>query len=177
MEKFNSMSSERVREQTGRNWQEWIDFLDAKSAAKLDHKAIVAIVFEVLAKPWWSQMVTVGYEQAKGLRLRNQSVGGFQISVSKTFSAPLPRVFAGWEKSLDAWYGGPAFEITTNNQNKNIRAKFEDGSTFEVRFISTSSGKTQLAVDHGKLPTATAAEAARRSWREQLDVLAKWLAS
>lgn len=171
------MSSERVREQTGRGWPEWIDFLDAKSASKLDHKAIVAIVFEELQKPWWSQMVTVGYEQAKGLRLRNQSVGGFQVSVSKTFSAPLAQVFGAWNKSLDAWYAGPAFEITTNNQNKNIRAKLEDDSNFEVRFLSTSSGKTQLTVDHGKLPTATAAEAARRTWREQLEALAKWLAS
>ena len=43
--------------------------------------------------PWWQQMVTVTYEQARGLREMHQNPGGYQISVSRTINAPLSKLY------------------------------------------------------------------------------------
>lgn len=37
---------------------------------------------------WWSQMVTVGYEQARGLRQKHEKPTGFDVGRSKTFPVP-----------------------------------------------------------------------------------------
>ena len=76
---------------TGRNWDEWIAFLDGLGAAEMDHKEIVALTAGPggLSNGWWQQSVTVGYEQARGLRVIGQTSGAdFQIGVQKTLPVP-----------------------------------------------------------------------------------------
>jgi|GEM_PF-4858550 len=38
-------------------------------------------------------MVAVGYEQARGLRQKNQSAQGFQVTSSKTVAVPVARLY------------------------------------------------------------------------------------
>jgi hypothetical protein len=58
-----------VREKTGKSWQEWFTVLDRAGCAKMPHREIAAYVDENYeVSPWWGQMVTVAYEQARGLR-------------------------------------------------------------------------------------------------------------
>lgn len=175
MQRLNGVSSEKVKAATGRDWAEWVQFLDGKQASELDHPAIVALVFTESPRPWWAQMVSVGYEQAKGKRVKNQTVEGFQIGISKSFEAPISKVYKAWDEFLEQWYDGPEFTITTNNQDKNLRGKFDDGTIFEAQLLTTKTGKTQLTVDVNKLESATAAEAARTVWKRQLEQLAKYL--
>ena len=91
-ERLNGISSAAVAKKTGRTWQEWLKLLDVAGAKKLDHKGIVQIAAKHGAGPWWQQMVTVGYEQARGLRAKNETVSGYQISVTKTLAAPLEKI-------------------------------------------------------------------------------------
>ncbi len=175
MERLNGVATERVKEQTGKGWAEWIEWLDQQGAADLDHRGIANLVYAQTAKGWWSQNVTVGYEQAKGRRVRHQAADGFQVSVSKTYDRPLSKVFRAWDVELKKWYNGPAFSVTTNNHDKNIRAKFDDGSLLAVGFDTTKSGKTQVAMEVSKLGSVTATEAARRTWKQQLEQLAEFL--
>jgi hypothetical protein len=42
-------------------------------------------------------MVTVGYEQVTGRRVKNQKTDGFEISVSKTIAAPVAVAFEAWK--------------------------------------------------------------------------------
>jgi hypothetical protein len=176
MERLNGVSSDKVKEQTGFGWAEWVEKLDGEQAFEKDHKAIAELVAEKYAvRPWWSQMVAVGYEQAKGLRVKYQTTGGFQISASRTFTSAVEKVFAAFDNQLAAWYNGPDFTITTSNLNKNIRGKFKDGTVFAIGFNKTPTGKTQVAIGHEKLETATAGEQARNQWRQQLDRLGNYL--
>ena len=65
-------------------------------AVELGHKGIVALLSEHhRVGPWWRQMITVAYEQERGLREKHQTPEGFQISVSKTIAAPVGTVFGG----------------------------------------------------------------------------------
>jgi len=78
--KLNNVSSATVADRTGKSWAQWLKALDAAGAKKLDHKGIVKIVAGRFGiGPWWQQMVTVGYEQARGLRQVNQKVDGYSI--------------------------------------------------------------------------------------------------
>ena len=175
MTQYNNISDDKVKAATGRDWQDWISFLDNHGVAELDHKGIVQLVRDDIHKSWWSQMVTVGYEQAKGRRVKNQNASGFQINASKTVDAPLAKVYQAWDQHLSDWYHGPEFTITTNNENKNIRGKFADGSVFAMGLYETPAGKTQVALDQNKLVDQTAAEAARKSWKQALESLVEFL--
>lgn len=175
MDRLNGVSAEKVNEATGHTWAEWIELLDKAHAEELDHKGIVALVRQHFDRPWWSQMVAVGYEQAKGRRVKHQNVNGFQVSVTKTLDQPLLKVYNAWNEFLGQWYDGPEFTVTTNNQNKNIRGKFADGSVLAMALMSTKTGKTQVAVAQEQLSSATAAEAARGVWKRQLEQLAAFV--
>ena len=63
------MSDAAVKAKTGKTWAEWIAALDKAGAKAMSHKEITKLLSSrhKLAD-WWSQMVTVGYERAKGLR-------------------------------------------------------------------------------------------------------------
>ena len=85
------MSNEAVNRTTGRDWDAWLQFLDGLGARDMDHKGIVALLAGPgqLANGWWQQMVAVGYEQARGLRVVGQtSEGAFQIGVQRTLPIP-----------------------------------------------------------------------------------------
>jgi hypothetical protein len=81
--KLNGISSAAVHKATGRTWEEWLPLLDKTGAKKLPHREIAEVVAGKFAvRPWWSQMVTVGYEQARGLREKHQTAKGYQVSGS-----------------------------------------------------------------------------------------------
>lgn len=161
-----------VRAKTGRDWAEWFAVLDEAGAAMLDHKGIVALLEKSYQPgPWWGQMIAVAYEQARGLRVKHQKVGGFEISKSKTLAADVRDVFEAW---IDAarrtlWLDDAKLQIRKSTANHCIRCTWGDGkTTVEARFAKAANGRTQLTVQHGKLPTAAAAEKFKRYWAQQL---------
>src|SRR5919199_6695774 len=82
------ISSEAVRAKTGKGWAEWFAVLDKAGAAKWPHKQIASFLHEQECGDWWSQMVAVGYEQARGLRGKHQAGGGFPARARKTVAGP-----------------------------------------------------------------------------------------
>ena len=67
------MSDEAVKAKTGKNWKEWFAILDRSGANKMGHQEIVKCLnTKHDIGPWWQQMVTVTYEQARGLREKHQ---------------------------------------------------------------------------------------------------------
>ena len=83
------IGDEALKKKTGRDWQEWFSLLDKEGAVKLTHKEIVALVQgQLTLTSWWGQMIAVGYEQERGLRVPHEKPSGFEISVSKTDQDP-----------------------------------------------------------------------------------------
>lgn len=87
-----------VEGKTGKTMEHWTEVLDSFDVGKNGHKAAAKMLLEEHGQsPWWSQQITILYEQAKGLRKPGQRHSGtFTVNVSKTI-----RVSA--EKSFDAW--------------------------------------------------------------------------
>ena len=108
--KLSGVSGDAVAAATGWNWDEWIAFLDGLGAAEMDHKEIVALTAGPggISNGWWQQSVTVGYEQARGLRVVGQTSGAdFQIGVQKTLPVPSDVAWAllSERPGRDAWLG------------------------------------------------------------------------
>jgi len=177
-DKYGGISSAAVKRATGKTWREWLALLDKAGAAKLLHRDIVKWLQRNHELPdWWAQMVTVGFEQARGLRLRHQKPEGFEISVAKTIAAPVDRAFAAWrEASLrEQWLPGCPLTVRKATPHKSIRILWGDGTLLSVNFWSKGSLKCQVVPQHAKLPTPEAAEKMKSFWSEKLDSLRAFL--
>ncbi len=178
--KYGGVSSQAVHAKTGKGWDEWLVVLDAEKATGLTHKEIAHLLAtKYKVPPWWSQMVTVGYEQARGMRAVHEKLDGYSASASKIVNASVGRLFdACNDESLRAkWMGRKTYEVTKATRTKSVRIAWgKDGAT-RVDFYLTAKGKdkSQIAVQHSKLKNAQAVESAKTYWHNALNKLAALL--
>ena len=102
-----SIADERVHAATGKHWDQWFALLDKWGAAKKEHKAIaIYLSREQGVAPWWSQMVTVEYERARGRREVNQTARGFEVQVQRTLPAGIESVWEAFAETrhLNKWF-------------------------------------------------------------------------
>jgi hypothetical protein len=169
------MSDAAVKAKTDKVWAEWFAILDKWGAKEKQHKEIAAYLYkERKLFSWWAQMVTVGYERARGLRAAHQTAEGFNASRSKIFAAPLSRLYAAWkdEKARSRWMKGTALEVSTARPNKALRGVWNGGkSRVEILFYAKGPGKSQVTIDHRKLKSARAVQGMKEYWSEQLERL------
>lgn len=168
-----TMGDDAVKAKTGKTWSEWFKLLDAAGAKKMSHQEIVALLNKKHdVGPWWQQMVTVTYEQSRGLRAKHQKPTGFEISVSRTVNAPVSKAFKAWteEKTRKKWL--PAnLSIRKATANKSLRINWEDGQTSLNANFYPKSDKCQVVAQQGKLPSAKAAATMKTFWAKALDRL------
>jgi hypothetical protein len=102
------MADEKVAAATGRVWEEWFALLDEWGAASRAHRDIARwLQDEHGVAGWWSQSVTVAYEQARGLRAPGQRVDGWSITATKTIAVPVERLpDADTAEEMKAWWRG-----------------------------------------------------------------------
>jgi hypothetical protein len=169
----SKIGSEALKEKTGKTWAEWFSLLDKAGAKERTHQEIVALLKEHGVGQWWGQMVTVGFEQERGLRVPHQKSSGFEISVSKTVNIALGMAFLLFEdsKMRKRWMKDPAFEVRKATANKSLRITWPDETSVVVDFYPKGSNKTQIVVQHQKIPSARAAEKQKGYWAEQLNQL------
>ncbi|MBK8738169.1 MAG: hypothetical protein IPM02_00815 [Betaproteobacteria bacterium] len=167
------ISSAAVAKATGHGWDFWLSALDKAGAARLPHKDIVKILYDQLGlkKNWWVQMVTVGYEQARGLRKLNQKTDGFVAVVSRTVAVPITALFAAWEEGRRGDWFPDALEVRRATRNKSMRITWPDGSGVDVNFYDKGGSKAVVAIEHGKLPDEGAVAAVKDLWGSALDRL------
>jgi hypothetical protein len=173
---------EALRAATGKDWGEWFVLLDAAGAAarSLDHAKIWDLAMQALppSAGWWGQMVSVGYERARGLREKHETCNGdFQATFSRTLPVPLFAAFAAWadEALRGQWLDAPGFGVTKINAGRNIRARWPDGRLLDIRFDATGPDACRIVVDTMKLADAGAVLEAKAFWQGQLDRLRSFL--
>lgn len=170
-----------IRAATGKDWNEWLALLDVSGAAAqgLDHQRIWDLAMQSLPESagWWGQMVSVGYERARGLREKHESCNGeFQATVSKTFPVPLFAAFASWADAnlRGQWLDAPDLSFTKLNAGRNIRARWPDGSLLDIRFNATGPDRCQIVVDTMKLDDGEAVQRAKAFWQAQFERLQQY---
>jgi len=179
--KAGGISSEAVLNRTGKDWDAWFRVIDRAGGAKMAHKQIAAMLHDEHGlSGWWSQMVTVGYEQARKGRKKHEKPGGFEVSVSKTIAVPLARLYRSWsdKRTRLRWLSEGDFTVRASRKDKSMRITWIDGKTHvDVDFYEKAPDKSQVSVQHKKLGNAKAAERAKAQWRERLAALQGYLES
>jgi uncharacterized protein YndB with AHSA1/START domain len=180
-ETIAGVGSDAVKKATGKTWAQWLALLDKEGATGMTHKEIAALLHEKHGVPgWWAQSVTVGYEQARGLRQKHEKPEGFQISASKTINVPVGVAFASWndQKSRRRWLPGALMEVRKATADKSMRITWEPegaSSNVDVYFTAKAEDKCLVAVNHGKLKSAAAGEKMKKFWGERLAALKELL--
>ena len=171
---YGGIGDDSVKAKTGKSWSEWIKLLDKEKASKLSHKEIAVLVSEKYGiGDWWSQMVTVGYEQAKGLRQKNETASGFSASVSKVFNVPVSTVYLWWSDELKRkkWLN-LKIVIHKASKNKSMRITMPGGSkSVSVGFYAKGDDKSQVVLQQEKLKDAKAVVTAKEFWKKSFSDL------
>ncbi len=189
------VSSEAVREATGRGWEEWLEALDAAGAAEWSHREIVAHLEREHPRvsSWWRQTITVDYERARGKRVVGQTAdAGFQVGVQRRVSATVseawdvivsrPELWLGEGVAFEAGAryevpGGASGEVRVVKPGDRLRMTWRpEGwpapATLQLTVSEAGHGKTVVNVHVDRLPDAESREAMRALWRPALERIA-----
>ena len=168
-------SDEIVKARTGCTWERWVKALDQVRAYEWTHRDIARYVSEKYRiEGWWAQSVTVGYERIKGLRAIGQRrSGAWEASKSRTFAAPLEAIFRAFHDSRrrSRWMTGADPTVRGATPGKSMRLTWPDGSSVIILFAAKGATKSQVAIQHEKLPDQAAAVQMKAYWAERLEAL------
>jgi hypothetical protein len=177
---WGGVGDEAVRAKTGKGWDEWLERIDAAGGRKMTHQERVKIVRTEGVGPWWEQMITVGYEQARGLRKKHERSDGFQISRSRTFPVAVKDLLAafGDGRRRSVWLGEKGLKVRSERPGKGMRIPWKDGrSVLDISFQAKGAGKSTVTIQHEKLRDAREAARMKEYWGEKLDALGTYLTS
>lgn len=162
-----------LRDRTGHTWPEWSDLLDELGATEMEHPEIAKWVRARIDDHWWAQTITTGYERLRGRRELGQTCDGdFQASKSKTVKAPRDAVFAALVSFGDdaEWCRGLSYHGAT--EPKSVRFRGPDDSHASL-WLTDKGDRCSVSVNHDKLPSAEARDAAKEAWGKRLAELAE----
>lgn len=169
------ISEAKVRDATGRGWEDWFALLDRWGGAHRAHPEIVRrLMGPHRLDNWWAQTVTVAFELARGLREPGQHADGWSVSASKTVEVSVRRLFQSLSdpKLRERWLPGAQMRLRTETPYRSARYDWEDGSTrVNVGFVQLGDAKSRIALAHERLPDADTAEEMKSWWRERVAAL------
>lgn len=173
--KFGGVGSEAVAKATGRTWAEWLALLDAERATELPHREIATRLYTKHGVgAWWAQMITVGYEQARGRRVAGQKCdGNFAANGSKTLplAATAAHTFFTDARKRRRWLP-EGVVLRTATPPKSARLEFPDGSIAGAWLTAKGADKCSVGISHDGLPDAAAAAKYKAVWKTALETLA-----
>jgi hypothetical protein len=176
--KLAGMSDAAIKKGTGCGWDKWVKSLDHNGAQNMSHTEIAELTRKKYkAPPWWSQMVAVGYERIRGLRVRGQQRdGSYQASKSRTFNVPVDVLFDAWTdpSTRRKWLDEP-IKVRTAKKPKSMRIDFPGAGILSLNFLAKGKSKSSVAVDQVKMESKEAVAAMKEEWSERFDRLAELL--
>ena len=179
--KLAAMSDAVISGKTGRTWEQWVEALDSRDAAKKPHREIAELVSREFGVPdWWTQAVTVGYERIKGIRAIGQRRDGtFEAHKSRTFPVPVKKLFDAWSKAATRrkWLDEPGIIVRSATSPRAMRIAWSDASVVVLNFMPKGKSKSSVAVQHTKLPDKATADRFKKYWSDKLDALTETLSA
>lgn len=175
------VSDAAVRRAPGKAWDEWCALLDDCGARRRGRtqRSRGGLVKEHAVDGWWARSVTVGHERAWGLQAVDRRPDGFAVGVSKTVRVPVEGLFAAFvdEPPRDVWLEPGTLRPRTARAPRSARFDVVgDGTRLEVTCAAQGAGKSSVAVQHTKLPTADRVETRRAYRKERWERLASIVA-
>ncbi|MFN0132678.1 MAG: SRPBCC domain-containing protein [Phycisphaerales bacterium] len=170
------ISSDAVLRATGKSWEQWLVVIDRDGGSDLSHPEIAELLHSKHdVAPWWSQMVTVGYEQARHGRAKHQKPGGFSVSASRTIAAPISDAFlAFFDPTVRGEWLDGTLAIRRSTRDKSLRISWSPDASptnVDVNLWPKGENKCLVQIEHDKLSSAADAARAKKAWGQRLDRL------
>ena len=186
-----------VIKKTGHGYDHWFAVLDAFGAPAKGHTASAAHLSDDHGVPGWhSQMITVAYERARGLRVANQTCAGdFQVNVTKVLPVSASEAVdalssarrrAAWLKDADPSLGRALEAALTGPNAREIKVRKTaaaalrypwDGATVEIYVLEKPDGRASVVASCTKLTGPEQVEKRRAQWKTALEGLKGHLTS
>jgi hypothetical protein len=157
-------SDERIRERTGRGWEEWFDRID--EWGELTHREIarrIAAELNIDPLAWNAQAITMSYERTRGGRQAGQREDGFAVTATKTLPVPVEQLF-------DAFLAQGELSERTSTRPKSARFDWGESRVNAV-FVAKGEASSTVSVEHRRLADPDEAERMKAFWRERLTQL------
>jgi hypothetical protein len=170
-----------VERATNRSWDAWLQFMDAIDARNLDHQQIALKVYEELdgtIEPlgWWTQAVTVAYEQYIGRRIPGQRPDGtFQTTVSRSTTLGMEELMEAWQQfaaedeTVQGIVVAGNLRVSGTDRRVTWRTKAQDGSSVIVTSEPKKNGAASIVATQIGLATRDANDEARQRWTSIVD--------
>lgn len=179
------VSDSAVLIRTGQPLAHWFAVLDHFGAPKKGHTASARHLEEEHGVgAWYAQGITVAYERARGLRVANQgSDGKFQVSVSRTIPADVPRILrqmgeGGWLQGTDTDLVAVHEEALARPEGVRINRLGDaalryrwGGRAVEITVTGKGGGRSLAAVQLRGLAGPGEVEEQRAMWTRCLELL------
>ncbi|MCE3259602.1 MAG: hypothetical protein K0S12_1243 [Bacteroidetes bacterium] len=168
-----------LTEKTKKPMEHWFRELDKKGAKDMKHAEIFDLVINmgglVSLGHWNQNLLTTSYEWDRGLKERGQKENGFEVSVSKTIGVPVTILYSSFTDSkIRTKWLKEKITIRKSTLNKSARVTWNDGDTsLSIDFYPKDKTKSQIVVQHQKLPDSKAAERMKEFWKKKLEQLKK----
>jgi uncharacterized protein YndB with AHSA1/START domain len=190
-----SISDETILEKTKKTWNNWFAILDSWEAQKKDHKAIARYLSEQWAvSPWWSQTITVRYEQMRGLRKVGQrSDGKFAVSITRVLRATADDVWKAFSEPgmLSKWFtkdaqidlrvggkysnsDGDFGEYLKIDKPRHLRFTWENpdhcpGTIVDISITEVPGNKIRVVLEHSKIEDQAGYEDMKSGWTKAMN--------
>jgi uncharacterized protein YndB with AHSA1/START domain len=174
------VTDQTLRTRTGRTWDEWFAALDAVGAARRAHREVWrGLVRDFELEGRWAQVISIGYERARGIRAPHQRHDGlFAAASSKTFAVPVNRLYQAFadDRVRRGWLPAGRLRVRKAEPGKLLAAAWRDGpSLVMISFVPRTVAKSQVIVDHRRLPSVQAVGEMKAFWKARLAALAEKL--
>ncbi len=173
------VSDDAITKATGRGGEEWLEILDQWGALDRTHKEIATYLMQEHEVPgWWAQSVTVLFERARGLREVGQRADGtYYAGGSKTVNVDVETLFDAFaDPEIRArWLTGIELEAKTITRPKYIRFDLPDGTRVVAGMGPKGESKSNVGIEHARLPGPEAREELKAIWRQRLGDLKRML--
>lgn len=165
----DGIGDDAVVSATGKSRDEWFALLDAAGAAEWKHQAIATwLARDQGVDPWWAQGITVGYEQARGIRLPGQRQDGtFEVSVTRTIAGDVEPALRALAAVVTARTGVEPLALNLAAKYPTARFPLEGGEFLLASASARGAGKTSIGLVRGRLPNGdhlAEIKATLRSW-------------
>ncbi|KRC58734.1 hypothetical protein ASE14_19630 [Agromyces sp. Root81] len=169
----DGIGDDAVVSATGRTRDEWFALLDAAGAAEWKHQAIANwLARDQGVDPWWAQGVTVGYEQARGIRSPGQRQDGtFEVSVTRTIAGDVEPALRALAAVVTARTGVEPLALNLSAKYPTARFPLDGGEFVLASASARGAGKTSIGLTRGRMPTGDDLAEAKQTLRGWLDAV------
>ncbi|HEX2027199.1 MAG TPA: hypothetical protein VHF25_04290 [Nitriliruptorales bacterium] len=115
------------------------------------------------------------YEQDRGLRAPGvRRDGTFTVTASKTIAVPVDRLYEAFIEPAARQSWLPDAVMRVRNSRPGRSARFDwgtDGTCVAATFVQTGQDRSQVSIEHQRLPDAETAARTKAWWHSRLAAL------